>query len=265
MSVTECKYNDNEESDTCCLCKKYAGYNRLYNEDGTEDMMENIVMGDYKFSFHAGSVKGDTIIDVNLCLFRFPLFVAADYFKNIIKIESSDCSVEEIQKWIKKEPGAVDKSHLAMLACALKGKSTGWKEQEDKLRGAIKQIIKWDIEEENPLGSVVLPQVDCLISVVYIESVCKDHNKYFKVLKHFSSLLKTGGHLILIAPINTTYYTVGQHKFSVLKCDEVFVQKAVGDTGFIVKSTDRIERKCNYVLADYEYLACIVAYKEREI
>ncbi|KAG8443493.1 hypothetical protein GDO86_000014 [Hymenochirus boettgeri] len=260
MSVTEDKHYHDEEFDPCCLCETYAGSDRIFNEDAMERIMENV----YK-KLSSGSVKGDTIIDISAGLFMFQLFVAADYFKDIIMIESSDSSVEEIQKWIKKEPGAIDKSHMAMYACALKGKSTGWKEQEDKLRGAIKQIIKWDIEEENPLGSVVLPQVDCLISVVYLEAVCKDHNMYFKVLKHFSSLLKTGGHLILIAAINATYYMVGQHKFSALKCDEVFVQKAVGDTGFFVKSTDRIERKFDNAVVDYEYLAFIVAYKEREI
>ncbi|KAG8447453.1 hypothetical protein GDO86_014804 [Hymenochirus boettgeri] len=226
--------------------------------------MEVIMKHAYKV-LSSGCVKGDTIIDVSLGLYMFQLFVAADYFKNIILIESSDSSVDEIQKWIKKEPGAVDKSHMAMYACALKGKSTGWKDQEDKLRNAIKQVVKWDISQENPLGSVVLPQADCLISVVYLDGVCKDHNMFLKGLKHFSSLLKTGGHLILYSCINMTYYMTGQHKLSSLKYDEEFLRKALANAGLLIKSLDKLERKFETSLTDYEYIGCIVCSKESDI
>ncbi|KAG8430007.1 hypothetical protein GDO86_018640 [Hymenochirus boettgeri] len=219
----------------------------------------------YRFVFHAGSVKGDTIIDISSGLFMFQLYVAADYFQNIIMIESSDWSVEEIQKWIKNEPDAVDTSHMAAFACALKGKSTGWKEQEDKLRNAIKQAVKWDISQENPLGSVTLPRADCLISFLYLECVCKDHNMFRQLLKQFSSLLKTGGHLILVTCINITYYTVGQHGFSAMNFDEKFVRNTLEDTGFMVKSSDKLQKKFDNDLTDYEYIECILSIKQREI
>ncbi|KAG8447454.1 hypothetical protein GDO86_014805 [Hymenochirus boettgeri] len=260
MSNKQYKHYHHEEFDPVSHCQTYAGSDRTFNGEVIEDIMQNI----YK-AFSSGDVKGDTIIDVSHGLFFFQLFIATDYFKDIIMIESSDRCIEEIQKWIKKEPGAIDKSNLAAFACALKGKSTGWKEQEDKLRNAIKQVVKWDISQENPLGSVTLPQADCLISVVYLEGVCKDHNMFLKILKHFSSLLKTGGHLILVATINMLYYTIGQHRFSVLKFDEAFIQKALKDTGFIIKIFDQIPRNFDSTLTDFDHLVCIVSYKEREI
>ncbi|KAG8453220.1 hypothetical protein GDO86_000013 [Hymenochirus boettgeri] len=195
MATPNQKHYHDDEYDARCEFETYLGSNKPFKEDLLEDVMKIV----YKM-FSSGSVEGDTIIDISSGLFMFQLFVAADYFQNIIMIESSDWSVEEIQKWIKNEPDAVDTSHMAAFACALKGKSTGWKEQEDKLRNAIKQVVKWDISQGNPLGSVTLPRADCLISVVYLEGVCKDHNMYRQLMKQFSSLLKTGGHLILKIP-----------------------------------------------------------------
>ncbi|KAG8430009.1 hypothetical protein GDO86_018642 [Hymenochirus boettgeri] len=260
MASTQHKHYHDEEFDTCCNYETYIGSNKVFNENFVEDIMKNV----YKI-LTSGSVKGDTILDISVGLLRFPLFVVADYFKTIIMIDSSNSSIEEMQKWIKREPGSVDKSHMAAFACALKGKSTGWKEQEEKLRIAIKQIVKWDISQENPLGSVTLPQADCLISVMYLDGVCKDHEMYLKTLRHFSSLLKTGGHLILISCINNSYYTVGQHRFSALKYDEKFARKSLKDSGFDVKSFDKIERKFDSPMSDYEYMGCFLSCKEREI
>ncbi|KAG8430008.1 hypothetical protein GDO86_018641 [Hymenochirus boettgeri] len=254
------KHYHDEEYDPCCAFETYIGSKRLFKDNALEDAMTNV----YKM-LSSGSVKGDNVIDVSLGLFLFPLLIAVDYFKNIVKIESSDCSIEEIQKWIEKEPSSIDKSHMAAFACALKGKSTGWKEQEYKLRNAIKQIVKWDISQENPLGSVTLPQADCLTSVLYLECVCKDHNRFCQLMKQFSSLLKTGGHLILVTCINTTYYTVGQHRFSALKIDEKFVHNILKDSGFIIKSFDTFPKQFDSDLTDYEYIECNISIKQREI
>ncbi|KAG8447451.1 hypothetical protein GDO86_014802 [Hymenochirus boettgeri] len=260
MSNTEDKHYHDEEFDPCCLCETYAGYDRLYNEDAMEEIMENV----YKV-LSSGCVKGDTIIDVSLGLYMFQLFIAADYFKNIILIESSDSCVDEIQKWINNEPGAVDKSHMAAFACALKGKSEGWQKQEEKARQAIKQVVKWDLTKENPLEDVVLPKADCLISCWYLELVSKDPEMYLSLQKHFSSLLKIGSHLILMSLFNMSYYTIGDHKFSSLRCNEEFVQKVLTDCGYVIESFEKHKSKLNSNLIDYDYYGCFVCRKEKEV
>ncbi|KAG8447459.1 hypothetical protein GDO86_014810 [Hymenochirus boettgeri] len=215
--------------------------------------------------FVAGSFNGDVLIDISHSLSTYQLFVAVDYFKDIFIIESSDCTIEETQKWIEGDPSAINKSHVSKFACSLKGQSTGWQKQEEKLRRAIRQVIKWDISQENPLGSVVLPLADCLISVAYLDVVCKDHEMFLNLLKQFSSLLKIGGHLILITGINATYFIVGKHKFSVLNIDEEGLRKDLTDTGFVIKTSEKMYRKFDSPLTDYEYALTPVCCKEKDV
>ncbi|KAG8447456.1 hypothetical protein GDO86_014807, partial [Hymenochirus boettgeri] len=257
MATTKHKHYHDDEYDPCCDFETYFGSNKIFKEDLSEDVMKMV----YKI-WSSGSVKGDTLIDASFGIITFHLFVAADYFKNITLIESSDSTIEATKKWLNKHGDSVEKSHIAAYACSLKKKCTGWKEQEESVRNAIKQILKLDFINENPLGSVVYSQADCLISIGYLEISCKDQISYLKMLKQFSSLLRTGGHLILFIFLNISYYTIGELKFSALKCDEEFVRKSLTDTGFTIKSFDKIKRKVVCPLADWDYLGCVVACKE---
>uniref|UniRef100_A0A803K5C7 Uncharacterized protein n=1 Tax=Xenopus tropicalis TaxID=8364 RepID=A0A803K5C7_XENTR len=134
-----------------------------------------------------------------------------------------------------------------------------------KTRRAIKQIVRWDITQENPLGDVVLPQADCVLSVGYLDLVSKDHEMYLKLLKQICSLLKIGGRLILIAVLNITYYMIGQHKFSALPCDEEFVRKALTSIGLIIERSGKEKNRHGSDMIDYEYMAYFVCRKEREV
>ncbi|KAG8447458.1 hypothetical protein GDO86_014809 [Hymenochirus boettgeri] len=258
MADTEHKHYHDDEFDPCCHFETYFGNNNVFSEDMLEDFMENV----YNV-LSTDSLKGDVLIDISCGLLTYQLFAAVDFFKDIFIIESSDCTIEETQKWIKGDPSAINKSHFAKFACSIKGQGTEWQEHEEKLRRAIRQVIKWDISQENPLGSVVLPPADCLISVGYLEIVCKDHEMFLNLLNEFSSLLKIGGHLILITAINFSYFTVGKHKFSTLKIDEKGLRKDLADTGFVIESSNKIERKLDSPMTDYEYLLCLLCCKEK--
>ncbi|MEE6518400.1 hypothetical protein FKM82_029406 [Ascaphus truei] len=185
-----------------------------------------------------GSVRGDTLIDLSFGAVTTHLLIACDYFKEITMLESSDVSIREIEKWLKKEPGAVDSSHAAMFICEL---------------------------EDNPLDPVVLPQADCLISMWYLGAASKDHDSYLSNLKKCSSLLKVGGHLIMFGLFNISYIMIDQHKLSVLTYDEEFTMKALRDTGYIIKSFEKRKSNLSTHMLDHEHVGYFVACKEREV
>ncbi|XP_075425397.1 nicotinamide N-methyltransferase-like [Ascaphus truei] len=212
-----------------------------------------------------GSVRGDTLIDLSFGAVTTHLLIACDYFKEITMLESSDVSIREIEKWLKKEPGAVDSSHAAMFICELEGKSEGWEEKEEKVRRAIKHVVKCDFTKDNPLDPVVLPQADCLISMWYLGAASKDHDSYLSNLKKCSSLLKVGGHLIMFGLFNMSYIMIDQHKLSVLTYDEEFTMKALRDTGYIIKSFEKRKSNLSTHMLDHEHVGYFVACKEREV
>ncbi|KAE8582242.1 hypothetical protein XENTR_v10020026 [Xenopus tropicalis] len=261
MSDTEQKYYLDKELDPCLHFDTYLGSEIT---SAKKEMLEDPLSFLYKL-FSSGSVKGETLINISISADVSKTFVAADFFKHIVLLESSDSSMKAIESWIRNEPGAEDQSYAAEFVCSLKGQSTGSKEQEEKARRAIKHVVKWDLTEENPLGAVELPQADCIVTVYHMEAICKDNDMYINVLKKLLSHLKIGGHLVMMAGINMTYYMVGQYKFAALNHNEEFMQKAVTEAGCTVVSAETHIRKFESPLIDYESIAYLVCRKDRVV
>ncbi|XP_075459269.1 indolethylamine N-methyltransferase-like [Ascaphus truei] len=261
MASTPHKDYHDEEFDAKNLMETYVGADKT---DSKEELLHYPLCELFKI-LSPGCVRGDTLIDLSIGTSISQLLIASDYFKEIIMLESSDVSIREIEKWLKKEPGAVDRSHAAMFVCELEGKSEGWEEKEEKVRRAITRVVKCDFTKANPLDPVVVPQADGLISVWYLEAASKDHDSYLSNLKKMSSFLKVGGHLILFVFLNVSYYMIDQHKFSMLTYDEEFAKKALRDTGFNIKSFGKYKNKLSTQIIDYEHVGYFVACKEREV
>ncbi|KAM4696028.1 nicotinamide N-methyltransferase-like [Rhinophrynus dorsalis] len=83
-------------------------------------------------------------------------------------------------------------------------------------------------------------------------------------LRMKNQILRVGGYLIMASVLNMSYYTIGQNKYFILKCDDEFVRKALLDTGFIIESYEKIESKLNTHLLDHEHIHLLVARKARE-
>ncbi|OCT66972.1 nicotinamide N-methyltransferase [Xenopus laevis] len=258
MSCSEHKDYHDEEFDPCHLFDTYIGADKTISK---EELVETPLKF-FQNLLSSGSVKGEILIGLTIGSSVCHSFVATDFFKHIILLESSDCCIKALENWIRNEPGAVEQSHIVEFVCSLR-QSTEARKHEQKTRSAIKQVVKWDITKENPLGAVVLPQADCLFTAYYLEVVSKDQDMYINLLKKLSSLLKIGGHLILFAAINLSYYMVGQHKFAALKCDKEFIQKAMTEAGFIIESSQTHKSNLKSQMIDYDSIACFVCLKER--
>ncbi|MEE6484735.1 hypothetical protein FKM82_014002 [Ascaphus truei] len=254
------QYHD-EEFDPRGLIDTYC-----YN--GTNDMFEETVVYPIKQlfkCFSSGRVRGETLLDVTSGPLAFHLLTACDYFKEINVIEFTDANIREFEMWKNKEPGAADWSHTAKIVCDLEGKSEEWPGKEDKARRAVKRIVKCDLTKDNPLEPVVLPQMDCLLCMYVLLVVSKDHQAYRSNLKKLASMLKIGGHMLLVGTYNQSFYMIGEHKFFCLSCDEEFVREAVCDAGFIIENLETLSNKSTRDLTDIKHVFFIIARKEREV
>ncbi|MEE6467748.1 hypothetical protein FKM82_008047, partial [Ascaphus truei] len=238
----------------------YLSETSVTADDAQPFVLKNI----YKI-FSSGEVTGKTLIDITASSAIHHLLPASEVFQEIIVAESNESAKRGLEKWLNKEQDSFDWSHTSKLFCQLEGKSMMWQEKEEQLRKAIKRILICDFTKENPLHPVILPKVDCLSTGTYLEVISKDLDAYRSNLKKVSSLIKVGGHLILFLFISMSYYTIGEHKFYYLKCDEEFVRKALTDTGFVIKSVDLQPRKKDTHLLDYEHVGFFCAQKERDV
>ncbi|XP_075459243.1 nicotinamide N-methyltransferase-like [Ascaphus truei] len=216
-------------------------------------------------TFSSGRVRGDTLIDISSGPAVYQLLSASDIFKEIIVIEFSDPSIQELEKWLKNDPETPDWSYAAKALCDLEGNREEWQVKEDKVRRVVKQVVKWDVSKDKPLDPVVLPQVDCVISFWCLHLISKDKEAYRRNLRKFASLLKIGGHLLLFGVLNGTYYMIGEHKFFSLTFDEKFLREALRDAGYVIEHMDVLPSRKGCDLVDGEHLVYVIARKEREV
>ncbi|XP_060106511.1 nicotinamide N-methyltransferase-like [Heteronotia binoei] len=137
-----------------------------------------------------------------------------------------------MQRWLRKEPGAFDWSSIVKFVCELEGDREKWVEKEEKVRRTIKQVLKCDVTQDNPLAPLVVPPADCVLSLLCLEAACEDLLTYSSAVKNVGSLVKPGGHMILVTAIETTFYMVGQNRFFGLYLEQETVDDAVKGAGF---------------------------------
>ncbi|XP_054853295.1 nicotinamide N-methyltransferase-like [Eublepharis macularius] len=212
-------------------------------------------------AFHSGGIKGDTLIHFGIGSAIYPFLSACESFREIISTDYTDQNLEELQRWLRKEPGAFDWSPIVKYVCELEGDREKWVQKEETVRKAIKRVLQCDLTQPNPLAPLSLPPADCLLSTFLLGVACKDLLTYHFALKNLSFLVKPGGHLVLFALLEESFYMVGQHRFSFLYLNQKSVEEAVKEAGFDIEWVEGTKLNFPSALSDVKRECVLVARK----
>ncbi|NP_001079743.1 nicotinamide N-methyltransferase L homeolog [Xenopus laevis] len=218
-------------------------------------------------TFTVRGVKGETLIDIGHGPTIYQDLSACESFKEIIGADYADCSREYYEKSVKNEPGIFDWTTVIQAVCDLEGKGTV-EEKREKLKRTVKKSIKCDVTKSSPVAPLVLPRVDCIMTLGCLECACKDLDSYRNVLKNISSLLKVGGNLIITEILNCTSYLSGGKRFSCLSLNEPFMRSAITEAGFAIIDLEVIFRKYDkeqYNTCNHDSSLFVLARKLRDI
>lgn len=69
----------------------------------------------------AGGVGGDILIDIGTGPTIYQLLSACEAFREIIATDYTEQNLQELERWLKKEPGAYDWSSVVQYVCELEG------------------------------------------------------------------------------------------------------------------------------------------------
>ncbi|XP_068102603.1 nicotinamide N-methyltransferase-like [Hyperolius riggenbachi] len=216
-----------------------------------EDALQFPTMS-FHYVFSSGFVKGDVLIDISMGPLIHHLYSACDIFKDIIILKLNEGCNMETSRWANTRTGAFEWRHTSAYVSKLEGKSAQIQDKEMKLKEAISHIICCDFENENITHPVVLPLADCITSIWILDAISKDEDEYMKNLEKVSKLLRPGGHLILIAALNTTFFMTGGERIYILKHDANFVINALSKVGFVIEYYAVQMRRNDSTLIDYE-------------
>ncbi|XP_058050355.1 nicotinamide N-methyltransferase-like [Ahaetulla prasina] len=235
-------------------------YKVSLEDDGLSQFLTFFLKGAHR-AFTVDGIKGDTLIDIGSGASIHQFLSACESFREIIATDYAEQNWDEVQRWLRKEPGAFDWTPIVKYVCELEGDWKKWPEKEEKVRRALKRYLKCDVTQPNPLAPLVLPPADCLLSTLCFDGACRDIPTYRMAFRNISSLLKPGGHLLFNSSLEGHYYTVGQHRFSVLHLEKEVIEEAVRQAGFVIKWIEEIRINCPPSEADAKGRCILLAQK----
>ncbi|XP_003788601.1 indolethylamine N-methyltransferase [Otolemur garnettii] len=212
-------------------------------------------------TFGPGGLQGDTLIDIGSGPTIYQVLAACESFRDITLSDYTDRNRQELEKWLRKEPGAYDWSPAVKFACELEGNSSRWQEKEEKLRAVVKRVLKCNVLLGNPLAPAVLPPADCVVTLLAMECACCSLSVYRTALCNLASLLKPGGHLVTTVTLGISSYMVGKREFSSLVLEKEEVEQAVLDAGFDIQQLLHSSRRYSAFNAPSSGVCFIVASK----
>ncbi|XP_020654973.3 phenylethanolamine N-methyltransferase [Pogona vitticeps] len=186
-------------------------------------------------AFATGEIHGHTIIDIGTGPTIYQLLSACDYFEEIVATDYLEVNRAEIYSWVHgNDSGAFDWSPYIQHVCRIEGKGEPWKEKEQKLKKKLTKILPIDVHQPKPLGFVLSKPADALVSAFCLEAVSPDRPSFDRALRNVTTLLKPGGHFLMIGALEESFYLAGEAKLSVVPMREADVKESFTKSGYCV-------------------------------
>ncbi|XP_017523935.2 nicotinamide N-methyltransferase isoform X3 [Manis javanica] len=238
--------------------EKYYSFGSKHTAES--EILKNVLKNLFKI-FCRDGMKGDLLIDIGSGPTIYQLLSACESFKEIIVSDYSERNLQELEKWLKKEPGAFDWSPVVAYVCELEGNRVKVPEKEEKLRQAVKQVLKCDVTQSRPLGSVSLPLADCVLSTLCLDAACPDLPTYRAALRYLGSLLKPEGFLVVVDALKSSFYMVGEQRFSSLVLGREEIEAAMKEAGYSIEQFEVLPQGYSSTICNNEGLFILVGRK----
>jgi hypothetical protein len=191
-----------------------AVYNREYYSEITLD-------GRYLMEWVVQSVGVAPPVDVALefgsgptVLHLFPLAAKA---KEIHVAEYLPANRQEVERWIRNEPGTHDWRQFTLEFLRMEGNPNPTDEEaqarEDEVRRRITRVMHGDAGITDPLGPDMRGYYPLVISLCCADSATNDKGTWRLFMENIASLVKPGGMLVLSACGEHSFYCVGERCF----------------------------------------------------
>ncbi|XP_028931038.1 phenylethanolamine N-methyltransferase [Ornithorhynchus anatinus] len=188
-------------------------------------------------TFASGEVRGRSLLDVGSGPTVYQLLSACAHFEDITMTDFLEVNRRELRDWLCRDPGAFDWSPYSRHVCLIEGKGETWQDKERQLRERVKRVLPIDVHQDQPLGSAgagTVP-VDALVSAFCLEAVSPDKASFQRALDHITTLLRPGGHLLLIGALEESFYLAGSARLAVVPLKEEEVREALARSGYGIR------------------------------
>ncbi|KAG8141650.1 hypothetical protein E2320_007234, partial [Naja naja] len=95
-------------------------YYKVNLDDDDDQVLISFLKGAHR-AFTIDGIRGDTLIDIGTGPTIYQFLSACESFQEIIASDYTDQNREEVQRWLRKEPGAFDWTPIVKYVCELEG------------------------------------------------------------------------------------------------------------------------------------------------
>uniref|UniRef100_A0A7N6FLT5 Phenylethanolamine N-methyltransferase n=1 Tax=Anabas testudineus TaxID=64144 RepID=A0A7N6FLT5_ANATE len=187
-------------------------------------------------AFTEGDVSGELLVDIGSGPTLYQVLSGCEVFNKVILTDFLEINRQELRRWLRDEGGYnLDWTPYMEYVCKLEGRRYAWSEKAAKLRKVVKDVLPIDVHCPQPMAPDALPSggADCLVSSFCLESVSPDLAAFNRALGHIGSLLRPGGHLLLIGALDESYYLGGPGvKIPVVPLNEAQVCASLKERGY---------------------------------
>ncbi|XP_068505512.1 phenylethanolamine N-methyltransferase [Syngnathus scovelli] len=188
-------------------------------------------------AFAEGDIGGELLVDVGSGPTLYQVLSGCEVFDEVVLTDFLESNREELRRWLRDEKGcSMDWTPYLQHVCKLEGRrASAWTEKAAKLRRAISDILPIDVHRPQPLDPRRFPpaKADCLVSCFCLESASPDLTAFTRALGHIGTLLRPGGHLLLIGALGESFYMGGPGlKIPVVPLGEAEVCASLKETGY---------------------------------
>nr|XP_014696404.2 LOW QUALITY PROTEIN: indolethylamine N-methyltransferase-like [Equus asinus] len=202
-----------------------------------------------------GGMGGDILINIGPGPTIYLLLSACEAFQEVMATDYTEQNLQELEKWLRKEPGADDWSPAMQYVCELEGNRSPKQvaEKEAWLGRTVTRWLKGTVTQPDPLGPAQVPSANCVLSLLALESACPHVDTHWAAGWSLASLLKPGGHLVTMAALRSWPYMLGSEKFFGLCLGKQTVERAMQ------------EASCQVLRCHYHPISYSEAYSSSEV
>ncbi|XP_041347067.1 nicotinamide N-methyltransferase-like [Gigantopelta aegis] len=125
-------------------------------------------------------------------------------------------NLDVIRGWIKGDEGHFNWEHMFRFAAETadaKDVSEWIERQISHIKKSVNKVVTCDVSEEFPLGADFVEAFDVVLVSFCLCSVARSLTEYTRLLKNASSLLPSGGYLVMRDELFVKSYMVGDKTF----------------------------------------------------
>ncbi|XP_041362559.1 indolethylamine N-methyltransferase-like [Gigantopelta aegis] len=165
-------------------------------------------------------VTGHRLLDFGCGPSLCGVITTPERFTDIVMADLSPSNLDNISRWMDGEKINFNWDHIFKFTAELAGAKdvSEWTERKiGHLKRSVKKLVTCDVTKELPLGPDYVEAFDVVFTSFCFGSAAKSVAEYKQFPKNVSSLLPSGGYLIMRGALNQTAYTVDNKRFHHLK------------------------------------------------